>query len=287
MIKNIILIFSIILILSISCCIGNGDKDNPYHNNGNRVERDSNIIYPNSKPPYTEVPAYYYTIIGVTTEGINLSVYETKDDVDNVLKWYRNKLTASGYDIVVNMTIAKVSGPQGTVKYGMIIFKREDNAIGIWAMREPHQESTIYFICKGPVDKILGSTQPPENTETENITPSTPDYDVEKPQLPSSDKTSGEEPIKRYPNSVMLEHAVVTMDGKKYIYIRYGTERDPEEVFNWYKENIEKEGWNILHTVIYDNTYHIACKRDDSNEVVNIIIERKDYTEIYVEYLKQ
>ncbi|HIQ39205.1 MAG TPA: hypothetical protein EYH53_04275 [Methanothermococcus okinawensis] len=286
--KTILILISSILVLvsSLSGCIGNGnDTDSNEYSTGNTIEIDSNIIYPHSKP-CGDVPGYYYNIIGITTEGITLSIYETTDNVEDILKWYRNKLSTLGYDVVVNATIAKISGPYGTIEYGMIIFKREKDAIGIWAMKEPLQERTIYFVGKGPADKILGSVQPSESTEVGDSTPSTPDYnEVEKPQLPSSDKTSGEEPIQRYPNSVMLEHTVVTIDGKKYIYIKYGTDKDPEDVFNWYKENIKREGWNIIYTLSDGNAYYITCDRDDNNEVVAIAIDKGEYTIINIEYM--
>ena len=59
-----------------------------------------------------------------------------------------------------------------------------------------------------------------------------PNHEVEKPQLPTSDKISGEEPIKRYPGSVMLKYSISTTGYGKHISIKYGTDKDPQEVFN-------------------------------------------------------
>jgi len=273
-----ILIPSILVItLSLAGCIGNES------NTGSTVETDSDIVYPNSKVR-SDVPQYYYNIIGIATDGITLSIYECDDEVEDILNWYKNKLIVAGYEIAVNTTVAKISGPFGTIEYGMIIFKKGNNAIGIWAMREPFQERTIYFVGKGPVDKLLGSTQTSESTETESPTPPT-NNEVGKPQLPSLDKTSGEEPIERYPDSVMLEHTVITGGGKKYIYIKYGTDRDPEEVFKWYKENIRREGWNIIYTASDGDIYYLTCGRSDRNELVTITVEKNRHTIINVEYV--
>ena len=272
--KNFLKILILTLVLSLSGCIDVNKVDST-------TEIDSNNVYPNSRS-CTDVPGYYYNIIGVTKEGITLKVYETGDDIGDVLKWYRDKLRGAGYEVALNTTVAKISGPYGTVEYGVVAFKRGEEAIGIWAMRE--DERTIYFVGRGPADKILGSTQPSESTEMEDTTPPT-NNEVEKPQLPSSDRTSGEEPIERYPNSVMLEHGVVTVDGKKYIYIRYGTDRDPEEVFNWYRENIKREGWNVMYITSDGNTYTITCGKNNNNEVVAVVVERGEYTTINVEYM--
>lgn len=289
--KSITLIFIsaiLTLILSLSGCMGGGNNgDN--NNIDNTIQENSNIIYPNSKTPQSEVPKYYQTMLGISREGITLSAYETTDTVEDVLKWYENRITSLGYEVVINGTIAKTSGPQGTVEYGVIAFKRGNDAIGIWVMREPTQGKTIYFVGEGPADKLLGSTsqsyeQSYESSETEDSTSSTPDYqEVEKPQLPSSDKTSGEEPVKRYPDSVMFEHTVVTMDGRKYIYIKYGTDKDPEDVFNWYKDSVKDEGWDVVYTVSDGSKYSLTCKRND--EAVAIVIGKEGYTVINIEYI--
>jgi len=287
--STILIFISTILILSLSGCMGNGGNtdNNDHSGTSSNIVVSSEIVYPNSKP-CNDVPGYYYNIMGIATEGITLNVYETSDNVKDILEWYKNKLIAEGYDIAVNTTVAKISGPQGTIEYGMIIFKKDNDATGIWAMRDPIHERTIYFVGKGSADKLLGSTPQTssENTEMESSTPSTSDYsEVEKPQLPSSDKTSGEEPVKRYPDSVMLKHAVVTKDNKKYIYIEYGTDKDPEDVFNWYKENIKGEGWNILYTASDGNTYYITCGKNNNNDIVAITINKGEYTTINVEYM--
>ena len=200
----------VVLMLSLSGCTEGGDttdskeystdnnnaiEENDVSNNkpntDNAIEENSDIIYPNSKP-YSDVPEHYYAIIGITTEGITLSVYETSDTVESILEWYENKITSLGYEVTVNATIAKISNPQGTFEYGIIVFEKGDDAIAIWAMKEPNQERTIYWVGEGPTDKLLGSTyQSSEYTGTGDSISPTPNYEVEEPQLPSSYKISG------------------------------------------------------------------------------------------------
>ncbi|HIP17196.1 MAG TPA: hypothetical protein EYG76_02695 [Methanothermococcus okinawensis] len=284
----------LILAISLSGCMGseedytsNNNANNNKPSTGNTIQENSNLIYPNSKP-YSNVPGYYYNIMGITTEGISLSTYETsnKVTVKEILKWYENKLTALGYNVAVNATIAKISSPQGSIEGGVIIFKKENDAIAIWAMTEPTQERTIYFVGKGPVDKLLGSTnQSSEYSEIENPMSSTSNYEVEKPQLPSSDKASGEEPIKRYPGSVMLEYSVFIEGDKKYTYIEYGTDKDPQDVVNWYKDYLKNEGWNIVGIESDGSKYIISCEKNNYNKVVSITITSGDYTKIEEDFI--
>ncbi|MBW9221694.1 hypothetical protein KKP97_01410 [Methanothermococcus sp. SCGC AD-155-C09] len=318
-VRNITLIFIsslVILMLSLSGCIGGGDNadNNGYSTdnnaiqennvsdnkpntdntvqgsdtgnnkpgNNNILQENSNIIYPNSKL-HDDVPEYYYAIMGITTEGITINAYETSDTVEDVLNWYENKMTSLGYDITMNATIAKISNPQGTFEYGIISFKKENDAIGIWAIGEPTQERTIYFISKGPADKLLGSSyESSEYAETEDDTTSY-NYEVEEPQLPTSDKASGEEPIKRYPGSVMLEYSMTAIGNGKIISTEYGTDKDPQDVFNWYKDYFKNEGWNISHMRSDGSEYSISCSKN-KNDTVIVSIWRDDYTTIDVKY---
>ncbi|HIP83918.1 MAG TPA: hypothetical protein EYH15_00255 [Methanothermococcus okinawensis] len=108
------------------------------------------IVYPNSRPIYN-IPDYYNNMIKVSMGDISVSMsilgyYETSDTINKVLNWYITKLTSMGYYIVEYIPPVKISSPYGVYEYSYVIFEKGDYGIGIWAVRDPIEGRTIYWI---------------------------------------------------------------------------------------------------------------------------------------------
>ena len=148
-------------------------------------------------------------MIGIPIEGIEVKIYYVEDaTVNELLSWYKEKI--KDYKLIEEIPIVKISTPQGSTEWGAILFQKDGQALGIWAMEGMAVEGgkgVVYYIVKGPIEKLVG----------------------EKEQLPSGDVVSGEEPIARYPNSVMLAYDKYD----NYIIITYGTKDNVDSVFNW------------------------------------------------------
>ncbi|MBO8181886.1 MAG: hypothetical protein H0Z28_03720 [Archaeoglobus sp.] len=229
-------------------------------------------VYGNSK--MYSAPTFYYQILGIPTEGVSVEVYYVENaKVKDILNWYKEKL--SDYEIVQDMAVATVSTPQGSAEWGGILFKKGDEAVGIWAISGTAVEGgkgTVYYIVKGPVDKLAGSAE----------------YEAE--QLPSSDQASGEEPIKRYPGAVMINYYKDTSNPLKLsIGIDYGTKDDAAKVAEWYKQELQANGWALEEESADDTAYSLTFGKD--SEYLDIVIikstETTAYTEIDLSYTKK
>ena len=101
-------------------------------------------------------------------------------------------------------------------------------------------------------------------------------------RLPTKDQVSGEEPVKRYPGSVMLEYTSTTVGGGEMITITYGSNDGPEKVFGWYVNELKGEGWQIMQQSSGGGTFSISAFREGSG--IQIEISSDGYTEISLMY---
>ncbi len=216
-------------------------------------------VYENAEI-YT-APTIYSQMIGIPSEGVTVKAYHVKNaKVKEILEWYKEKL--SDYEIVQDITTATMSTPQGTVEYGILILKKGDEGIGVWAVSG--EGEVVYFLATGPVDKF-GSEGYSEHTEG---------------QLPSSDVASGEEPIERYPGSVMLSYYRDDSNPvKPVVDIDYGTKDSPEKVVQWYKTKLTSQGWKLEDQ--YSDEYSLSLYFTKKGEEISIYIERPSDTTPY------
>ncbi len=221
-------------------------------------------------------PSFYYQLMGIPTEGATVEVYFVENgDVGEILNWYKQKL--SDYEIVEDIAVVTVNTPQGSAEWGGVLFKKGNEAVGIWAVGGTAVEEgkgAVYYIAKGPADKLLGSSAP--STEAEN--------------LPPSDQASGEEPVERYPESVMLSYYKDTSDPLEVeILIDYGTNDDASRVVSWYKNQMVKNGWKLESESSTDTDYSLSFSR--GGEYLDIWVikpnEGATYTEIDLDYSKK
>lgn len=216
---------------------------------------------------------FYSQVLGIPTEGVTVEVYQVENaKVGDILSWYKEKM--SDYEIVQDRAIGTVNTPQGSIEWGGVLFKKGNEAVGIWAMSGSAVEgkSTIYYIVKGPADKLFGESEP------------------EIEQLPTSDQASGEEPVPRYPEAIMINYYKDTSSPMELsIQIDYGTKDDAAKVTSWYKQELQSEGWMLEEESSDDAGYRLYFSK--GSEYLDIYVikptETSAYTEIDLNYAKR
>ncbi|HID08664.1 TPA: hypothetical protein EYP13_00375, partial [Candidatus Micrarchaeota archaeon] len=98
---------------------------------------------------------------------------------------------------------------------------------------------------------------------------------------------SGEEPLERYPGSVMLSYS---KDGEFPVSyeIGYGTEDPHGKVAEWFKRTLKAKGWELTSQSGSSDTIHLVFRKDD--DTVNIWTGTQPgaaYTVIDVSYTKR
>lgn len=107
------------------------------------------------------------------------------------------------------------------------------------------------------------------------------DIDYRQKGLPSHDLVSGEEPMERYPGSVMLEYMTVTAGGVNTVQITYGTEDSGNSVFQWYVNKLKSEGWEVM-TSTSEGQYFVGGSKGSS--YIQVEITEEAFTKISVTY---
>uniref|UniRef100_A0A7C4JJ63 Uncharacterized protein n=1 Tax=Ignisphaera aggregans TaxID=334771 RepID=A0A7C4JJ63_9CREN len=138
---------------------------------------------------------YYYQALYIPSEGVISKVYFVGDvTAKEILDWYKSSL--AGYEVVAEYGITTISTPEGSLEWGAILFKKDREGVGIWALsgtptKVDGKQGAVYCVVVGDIEKLIS-----EKTIT------TPTSEG----LPYSDQVSGEEPIQRYPGSVMFSY---------------------------------------------------------------------------------
>ena len=181
--------------------------------------------------PYSGSPLIS-RIMGVP-QGVEVRVYFTREaSVREVLEWYKSRL---GEYQVGEEPVVTVSTPQGSVEWGAVFFEKDGSGIGVWAYGGSGAggEGVVYYVARAPLEVLRGEGAAGGEGGGE--------------ALPASDVVSGEEPLKRYPGSVMLAYerdAEYPAPGS-WLDIEYGTTDSPEEVYGWYRRTLVEEGWSV------------------------------------------
>jgi len=172
----------------------------------------------------------------------------------DIIKWYKSKF--SSYT-VENEGNASIQG----VNYALLTLRKGNKIIGVAAFEQGGK--TIYFVG--------------EATESEE----------EGESLPSHDMASGEEPLERYPGSIMLSYS---KEGKFPIDydIEYGTNDAYDKVSDWFKNTLQSQGWNIKSQSGSSDTIELSFEKDDDEVTIYIGApgEGRAYTSIDVSYTK-
>ncbi|MCY0867787.1 MAG: hypothetical protein OWQ48_00940 [Desulfurococcus sp.] len=181
------------------------------------------------------LPLVYYEPLGIPGEGYTISSYFIEGNTaGNVLAWFNSSLAAKGYEFVGGVGLTSITTQNGTVQYGVIVFKKGDEGVGVWAVSGSSvivegKTRTVYIIVKDGIEGLTGIVSG-GSVET----------------LPSHDLVSGEDPVQqRYPGSVMLRYDRDEKGFPTRTFIEYGSADDMNRIADWYKETLSSKGWNI------------------------------------------
>ncbi len=247
----IIIILFIAGIFLISGCIPNQQLFNQNYSNMNQnmnSEESSDLpIYPGSHKSdrYNE----FAKIVKFSEKFPHFKVYSIEGaSPDDVIKWYKSQF--SDYDI--DMETANFAGKPLT----SIVARNGNTYIGIVVFSD--EGKTIYFIGRMVVEE----------------------YGL---KLPSHDLVSGDEPIERYPGSIMLEYK--KFEGPAYD-ITYGTRDNIEKVASWFKTTLSSQGWELDYEYVDEEIIELSFKRGSDKLFVWIgpPPEGNRYTEIAISY---
>lgn len=168
--------------------------------------------------------------------------YGTADSVENVVEWYKNSLSSKGWSL-------------GT---------------------EDKSKEATYLVFSRNGEQLYIDIYAPD----EAINYVTIEISYAPNKLPSTDQVSGEEPIERYPGSVMLEHTSMTMGGVKMTTITYGSNDEPNTILNWYVNELKGNGWQIMSQSSSGEIFSITAFKEGSS--ITVEIEKDKYSEIVV-----
>ncbi len=174
--------------------------------------------------------------------------YGTKDDAVKVAEWYKRELQAKG-----------------------------------WVLEDKASDETGISLSfgksfgKGKEFLDIDIVRPYGDVSYTEI-----DVDYRQKGLPSEDLVSGEEPMERYPGSVMMSYSISSMGGVQGVTITYGSEDDGNSIFQWYANKLSSEGWDVLTGTSPGQYTVVATKGGDTVHLE--IIEEEAFTEITLYY---
>lgn len=268
--KEEIKVLSILMVLLsgavlISGCLGD--------NNGSTGSTGgASDIYPGSQS-YSSLPVGYYSVMSIPSEGVTIKGYRVANvNIEDILSWYENKMNSSNWVFQEKFPVTTVSTPSGSISFGGVLFRKADTGEGIWAWRQSSSggSETFYVIATGSWSKFSGA--------------------AEAEQLPAGDQAQGEEPIQRYPGSVMTSYEKDVSDPLyQKIYVDYGTNDDAGTVANWYKEQLQTNSWNLDEESSDESGYSLSFSKGAENLEISIFkpSETTAYTEIDIFYKKE
>ncbi|MEM1526554.1 MAG: hypothetical protein QW775_01170 [Ignisphaera sp.] len=217
---------------------------------------------------------YYYQALYIPSEGVISKVYFVGDvTAKEILDWYKSSL--AGYEVVAEYGITTISTPEGSLEWGAILFKKDREGVGIWALsgtptKVDGKQGAVYCVVVGDIEKLIS-----EKTIT------TPTSEG----LPYSDQVSGEEPIQRYPGSVMLSYR--REEGfPTIILIEYGTTADINIVAEWYKNELQLRGWTVKdeRKTSEEVSLHLLKAQEEVGVIINAPTSERRYTLISIHY---
>jgi len=264
MIKELKVFATLILFLTgailLSGCISN---------NLNQEEGQTTLdIYPGSET--YDFPALYYSIMNIPESGVTIKAYKVSNtNVQDILAWYENKMNSTGWEFQEKIPVTTLTMTSGSLSFGGVVYKKENTGKGIWAWQQSSDNANevFYVIATGPWSK----------------------FSSEAEQLPSSDQAQGEEPISRYPGSVLISYDSRYEGNKQIISINYGTNDEASKVVSWYKQQLQNTGWTLDEESSDETSYSLSFSRNAESVDISILkpSETTAYTEIDIYYTNE
>jgi len=169
------------------------------------------------------------TITGFSNQFAEFRSYVVDKSPDDVINWYKSQFPDYS---VENEGIVEMQGK--TV--ASIMLRKGNTVVGVMAFEEGG--NTIYFVGKTTVPEDEGAS------------------------LPTRDMVFGEEPLERYPGSIMLEYSKEGEFPISYD-ISYGTKDPYDKVADWYRRTLQSQGWELTYQGADADTIQLDFRKDD------------------------
>ncbi|MEF8779135.1 MAG: hypothetical protein V5A46_00475 [Haloferacaceae archaeon] len=279
----------IVSVAALGGCVGNGDEDEPPDDSGDETEaatetEETEAADGDHDQETEEAEDDTDELTGVETysgewEGeIGLEeyngVWQFEADFDN--EQVEGEFYGDGRgDITGTVSGGKIEA-EGAAAFGSVKWSGEfssdgEEISGTWELAEDAPGSGEWSGSVGelPEDKL------PEDDE---------EADEEEEALPKEDQVSGDEPLPRYPASVMLEHSEQTVpeEGTK-TEITYGTSDSLDDVVAWYEDELEELGQKLKDESEPGETMLEYLIEEE--EYAQVTVSEGDYTEISLVYV--
>lgn len=101
-------------------------------------------------------------------------------------------------------------------------------------------------------------------------------------ELPSTDVTSGTEPLTRYPGSVMIQHVEMGLEEETGFQILYLSRDDVATVADWYKTQLQSEGWAKEMDMTTEGTTMLVYRKDP--ETIQVTVSPGEFTSVSILY---
>ncbi|MEF3244505.1 MAG: hypothetical protein K6343_00765 [Caldisericaceae bacterium] len=212
-------------------------------------------VYPNSQE--SSDFNMWATATGFSNQFTEFHSYVVSGVSPNeIVKWYKSKLSNYTVENEINSTV------QGT-SISSLTLKKDNTLVGVMAFEQ--KGKTVYFV---------GETVSQQG-------------DAGGTSLPQNDTASGEEPIERYPGSVMLNY-YKRGDFPILYDIDYGTKDTFDKVADWFERTLQSKGWSIDSQNSSTSDIDIDfSKADDEVDVwVGAPTSDTPYTQIHIAYTK-
>lgn len=213
------------------------------------------VVYPGSVE--TNNLGMWASLTGFSNRFSEFKAYLVKGVAPSeIIDWYRSEF--SDYGVEENTSII-IQG----VEISTLILSKNDSFVGVVVLKQG--SDSLYFVGKAKRSELVG--------------------EVSGESLPSEDLISGDEPLNRYPGSIMLTYSKEG-DFPVYYLIEYGSEDSYEVVVNWWRSELTSQGWSVTSQSVSSTSAELSFEKDD-DEVVIIVSapsNSKDYTSISVSY---
>jgi len=214
------------------------------------------FVYPGSET--SSLSSLHYLAMNIPLENVTVESYKVAgEDMHVILNWYKTQMSARNWELQnESLEISTDS-----ITFTRVLYKKENTGRGIWIWQQSN--ATYYVIVTGPWA----------------------DLHREKQQLPDSDQVQGEEPLSRFPNSVLLGYESTSRNNTQIVLLIYGTNNESSDVVDWYKEQLQNS-WTLSNESDSATRHILFFTRYGENISIQIVksSEKKAYTQIEIYY---
>ena len=198
-------------------------------------------------PRYPGSVMLMYRVVGIWPVSCAVHYGTLENDLVRIREWFKEHLTASGWKV------------------------REENEV---------EGSLLAWFERGENEQVEVFVAPP--TEEREYTRIDVVHDIWG--FPPEDLASGEEPLPRYPASVILDYTIFALQPVR-VGITYGTRAEVDEVYQWYVNLLEGQGWTLFPSE-NENYFFEAVKYQEAVLTLSVRPTPMGYNQVSLLYEK-